>query len=119
MVKNLKKEMKKLSRWLDINFNKSLLKTTFSGKKQMGESSYLGKGDLKKRRPKNYYKPANIEKRWRDFLDKKTILVIETIYEKIMKQNKYKFDNDLNAISKFMGYTGVLFKFNQFNNFSS
>ena len=116
MHSNLKSEMKKLCKWLNIRFNKSLLNQTFAGKKWLGESSYLGKDDLKKQRPKNYYKPINIEARWRNFLDKNTIFVIEAIYEKIMIQNKYKFDNKLNIISKFVGYLGAVFKFHQFNN---
>ena len=116
MVSNLKSEMKKLCKWLNIRFNKSLLNSTFAGKKWLGESSYLEKGDLKKQRPKNYYNPINIEARWRNFLDKNTIFVIEAIYEKIMIQNKYKLDNKLNFISKFFGYLVALFKFHQFNN---
>ena len=116
MVSNLKYEMKKLCKWLNIKFNKSLLNQTFAGKKWLGESSYLGKDDLKKQRPKNYYKPINIEARWRNFLDKNTIFVIEAIYEKIMIQNKYKLDNKFNFISKFFGYLSVLFKFHEFNN---
>ena len=115
MHSNLKSEMKKLCKWLNIRFNKSLLHSTFAGKKWMGESSYLGKGDLNKQPPKNYYKPINIEARWRNFLDKNTILIIEAVYEKIMIQNKYKFDNKLNFISKSLGYLGAVFKFQPFN----
>ena len=99
MHSNLKSEMKKLCKWLNIRFNKSLLHSTSAGKKWMGESSYLGKGELNKQPPKNYYKPINIEARWRNFLDKNTILIIEAVYEKIMIQNKYKFDNKLNEIN--------------------
>ncbi len=116
MHSNLKSEMKKLCKWLNIRFNKSLLNSTFAGKKWLGESSYLGKGDLKKQRPKNYYKPINIEARWRNFLDKNTILITEAVYEKIMIQNKYKFDNKLNFISKSLGYLGAVFKFQPYNN---
>ena len=119
MVKSLESEMKKLSRWLNIKFDKSLLSSTFGGKKWLGESSYLGKSDLKKSRPKDYYKPINIEARWRNFLDKKTIFIIETVYEEIMLQNKYKLDNKLPLISKFLGYFVALFKFQEFNNYLS
>ena len=55
MHKNLKTQMQRLSKWLNIKFNKSLLHSTFSGKRWLGESSYIGKGDLKKKAPKNYY----------------------------------------------------------------
>ena len=119
MHKNLKTQMQRLSKWLNIKFNKSLLHSTFSGKRWLGESSYIGKGDLKKKGPKNYYNLINIKKRWRNFLDKNTILIIETVYEKVMIENKYKFDNKLNIASRFLGYIGILFKFNGFKNFFS
>ena len=118
MHKNLKLEMKKLSKWLNIKFNKSLLNSTFLGKRWIGESGYISKLDLKNEYPKNYYKPINIETRWRSILDKKTILMIETVLEEIMIQNKYKFDNKLNIVSRFFGYLIFLFKFHAFNNFS-
>ena len=58
MHKNLKNEMSKLSKWLNIKFKKSLLKQTVLGKIWFGESSYLqGKNqedDLKKYPPKNF-----------------------------------------------------------------
>jgi len=115
MHSNLKSEMKKFCKWVNIRFNKSLLNPTRVGKKWLGESSYLAKGDLNKEAPKNYYKPINIEARWRNFLDKNTILITEAVYEKIMIQNKYKFDNKLNFISKSLGYLGAVFKFQPFN----
>jgi len=118
MHKNLKQEMKKLSKWLNIKFNKSLLTSTFLGKRWMGESSYLSKFDLKNKYPKNYYKPINVEARWRSILDKKAILMIETVLEEIMIQNKYKFDNKLNIVSRLFGYLILLFKFHTLNNFS-
>ena len=115
MHKNLKLEMKKLSKWLDIEFNKSLLNSTFLGKRWIGESGYLSKNDLKKEYPKNYYEPVNVEKRWRNILDKKTILMIETALEDIMILNKYKFDNKLNFVSRFFGNLILLFKFHDYN----
>ena len=118
MSSNLKSEMKKLSKWLNIKFSKSLLTSTFLGKRWIGESGYISKLDLKNKYPKNYYKPINIEARWRSFLDKKTILMIETVLEEIMIQNKYKFDNRLNIVSRFFGYLNLLLKFHDFNNFS-
>ena len=87
MHNNLKLEMRRLCKWLDIKFNKSLLHSTFLGKEWIGDSSYLSKIDLKKPYPKNYYKPANVETRWRGVLDKNTILTIETLFEKIMIRN--------------------------------
>ena len=117
MNKNLKSEMKKLCKWLDIKFNKSLLSPTFLGKKWIGESSYISKKDLKKPYPKDYYKPINVEMRWRSVLDKKSILMIETFLEKNMRQHRYKLDNKLNITSRFFGYLGLFFKFHDFDNF--
>ena len=117
MHKNLKKEMKKLSIWLGIKFNRSLLNSTINGKKWIGESVYLSKGDLKKPYPKNYYLPKNVEKRWRSILDKKQIFMIETLAEDIMKENKYKFDNNLNLLLRFVAYTKLFLSFYEFNKF--
>ena len=119
MHKNLNVEMRKLSKWLNIKFKKSLLNETFLGKKWIGESAYLSAIDLKKPYPKDYYKPSNVEKRWRSVLDKNTILVIETIFEKIMIKYKYKFDNKLNFRSRVVGYASLLLRFNEFKNFFS
>ena len=116
MHKKLKPEMKKLSKWLNIKFSKSLLQSTFLGKKWIGESGYISKMDLKKPYPKDYYKPINVEMRWRSVLDKKSILMIETFSEKTMRQHKYKFDNKLNVISRFFGYFSLFFKFHDFDN---
>ena len=120
MHNNLKYEMKKLSKWFNIQFNKSLLNPTFLGKKWIGDSSYLSRVDLKKSYPiseQNYYKSINVEKRWRSVLDKNTILIIETVFEKIMIRHQYKFDNKLNVITRVFGYLSLLLRFNQFNNF--
>jgi hypothetical protein len=120
MHNNLRMEMKKLSKYLGIQFNNSLLKPTFLGKKWIGESGYLSKIDLIKPYPQNYYVQKNIEKRWRDFLNKNTILIIETIFEKLMIKYKYKFDNQLNLKLRFFGYLSLLFRFNESKNtFSS
>ena len=64
MHNNLRLEMRRLCKWLDIKFNKSLLYSTFLGRKWIGETGYLSKVDLKKPYPKNYYKPAYIENRF-------------------------------------------------------
>ena len=118
MHNNLQPEMKKLCKWLDIKFSKSLLRSTFLGKKWIGESGYISKMDLKKSYPRDYYKPINVETRWRSVLDKNSILMIETLLEKTMRQYQYKLDNKLNIISRFSGYLSLLFKFHDFNNFS-
>ena len=83
----------------------------------MGESAYLSKVDLKIPYPKDYYKPQNIEMRWRKVLNAKSILVVETVFEKIMIKYKYKFDNKLNLKKRFNGYINLLFGFNEASSF--
>ncbi len=117
MHENLKREMIKLSKWLNIKYETSLLSETFLGKKWMGESAYLSKVDLKIPYPKDYYKPQNIEMRWRKVLNAKSILVVETVFEKIMIKYKYKFDNKLNLKKRFNGYINLLFGFNEASSF--
>jgi len=102
--KNLKTEIKKLSRWLKIKYNRTLLKETHIGRKWHGDSSYLGKFELKKPLPKNYYQPDNVRKRWMGYLDSKTILAIETVSEKLMEKYNYKFENNLNLKKRVIGY---------------
>ena len=119
MHKNLKKEMKKLSSWLGIKFSKSLLQSTLNGKKWIGESVYLSKGDLKKPYPKNYYLPKNVEKRWKSILNDEQILMIEAASENIMKENKYEFNNNLNSINRLSGYIKLFLNFNQKYKFNS
>lgn len=107
MHENLKKEMFKTSRFLDIKFSKTLLKQTFLGKNWFGESSYLqGKNqedDLKKMPPKNYYNSNEIKKRWKKIINKKKILMIETILDSLMKKFNYKKMNNPNIFNKFLG----------------
>ena len=95
MHKDLKKEMSKLSKWLNIKFTKSLIKQTVLGRTWYGESAYLqGKDqedDLKKYPPKKYYYPKEIQKRWKKILSVNEIKMIEVILKKIFKTYDYKF----------------------------
>lgn len=102
--KNTKLEMKKLCKWLNIDFENILLKPTFLGKKWHGDSSYLGKFELNKELPKNYYSPDNVKRRWINYLDNKTILLIETLFEKTMQKYDYKLNNNLTLLNKLRGY---------------
>lgn len=101
---NKKKEIKKICKWLKIKYNQILLKPTFLGKNWHGDSSYLGKFELKKALPKNYYSRANVQQRWIRYLNKKSILLIETLLEKTMIQYGYKFTNKLTLSKKILGY---------------
>lgn len=107
MHQNLRKEMIKTSKFLDVKFSKTLLKQTFLGKNWFGESSYLqGKNqedDLKKAPPKNYYKSFEVKKRWEKIINKKKILMIETILDSLMKRFNYKKMSDPNIFNKCMG----------------
>lgn len=104
MHNNLILTQKKLSKFLKIKFYPSLLKTTFLNKKWFGESSYLQSNqekDLTKSPKKNYFSKKNIEKRWRNVLSKKEIIMIEVYLRKIFNQYNYKADNQL-TLSKIL-----------------
>ncbi len=116
MHKNLKKEMKKLSNWLNIKFKKTLLNQTFLGKTWYGESSYLqGKNqenDLSKYPPKNFYKPEEIEKRWKSQLSEKDISFIELVYKDIFLKYNFNFLIKQNFLKKINTYYYLLTNFN-------
>ena len=88
--KYLKKMMKNLSRALCIKFSKSLLTPKYFNKKWYGDSVYLGKFEMKKQMPKDYYKPKNVKLRWLKQLSKQELIDIENILRKSMKLFKYK-----------------------------
>jgi|TARA_Y100000389_G_scaffold205072_1_gene262717 hypothetical protein len=115
--RNLKPELIKLSKWLGIKFSPSLLKPTHLGKKWYGDSSYLAKFELKKSLPKNYYKESNVKKRWKRYLDKRTILTIEVVLKNIMKKYNYQPENDLNLRNTFKGYFNLFFSYNNSSSF--
>jgi hypothetical protein len=99
MHNNLKKTQKNLCKFLKIDFNKTLLNSTFMKKKWFGESSYLQDNqekDLIKSPHKSFYENKNIEKRWRNTLDKNEILIIEILYKFIFDKFHYLPDNKRN-----------------------
>lgn len=116
MHHNLRKEMLKLSKWLNIKFKNSLLNQTILGKTWYGESSYLqGKNqdsDLKKYPPKNFYNPDQIKKRWMSQLSQKDISFIELIYKEIFFKYKFKFLIEQNISNKILSYYYLLLNFN-------
>lgn len=101
---DLEREMKKLAEFLRINFSFSMLQQTFRGQEWKGESSYLAKDELEKSPPNDYYLQKNVEKRWRSVISKEEILIIEVVFEKMMKEFNFRFDNKLNFIKKVKGY---------------
>ena len=62
--------------------------------------------------PRNYYEPKNVKKRWKNYLDKKTVLTIEVILKDVMKKYNYVPDNDLNFTNIIKGYTNLFFSYN-------
>ena len=117
----LKPEMKKLAKWLKIKYNKTLLKANKSDMHLLSESAYLDENFFKNKLSpnfmKNYYKTSNSERRWRGYLTKDYILIIETLCEGVMSKYKYKTDNKLNIFSRISGYSGAIFKFQEYSNF--
>ena len=102
MHKNLKKEMKKLCKWLNIKFSTSCLTQTFMKKRWLGDSAYLAKDEISKKYPLNYYKPKKVYKRWNKILDKKDIFILELIFFKIFKKFKYKTNNKFSLLKYFL-----------------
>ncbi len=114
---NTKLEIKKICKWMNINFKAILLKPTILGKKWHGDSAYIQKFELKKKLPKNYYSKRNARKRWKSYLNDWEILAIETLLEKTMNRYNYKLENKLNIINKIKGYYNLLFMHTNNENF--
>ena len=98
--KNLIPNMLRLSKWLKINFNQSLLRQTFLGRIWFGESSYISKNDLTAKTKKDYYKFENVKARWAAFLNYQEIQLIELIFGEIFKIGKYEKNYNLNFFQK-------------------
>jgi hypothetical protein len=109
---NIKKEIKKFCNWSGITFSKSLLKPTFKGKRWFGDSAYIQKFELKKPLPKNYYSASNTKNRWISYLDKKTILLIEVIFKKLMSNYNYKPIYEYNFKNILKAYISLFFCYN-------
>ena len=86
-------EMKKLCKWMNIEYESSLLKQTFLGNNWLGESSYLAVDELDKLPPENYYVPTEVKKRWKTILSNNDILFIEVVFRKFIKEFNYPLFN--------------------------
>ena len=120
MIDSLELTQKKLCKFLKIKFYPSLLKTTFLNKKWFGESSYLQTNqekDLKKSPSKDYFNKENAEKRWRNELSKKEIVMIEIFLRNIFHKYNYKLDNQF-SIYYFLTAYYYLFSNYLFENFN-
>jgi hypothetical protein len=104
---DLKGEMIKLTKWLKIDFNKSLLSETFpSGKAVFVDSAYLmndrpnNQKLLNQNIPKDYFKIENVTRRWKDALSKSQIIMIENILSIIFKRFGYRTIYNKNILNK-------------------
>ena len=93
---DLRKEMKKLSTWMQIDFQETMLLQTFMNKEWKGESSYLAKDELDTAPPNNYYDPFEVEKRWKSVLTDREVLSIEVIFKKFIQDFGYDFKYKIN-----------------------
>jgi hypothetical protein len=110
--KNLELEMRKISSWLEIAFQKSLLRKTFLGSDWKGESSYISKSDLTSPVSNTYYSLSNVKKRWKDYLTKSEVKTIEVLFSDVIKIGKYDNNFDYTIYGKLKVYLGFLFNRN-------
>lgn len=113
---DLEGEMIKLTKWLKIDFNKSLLSETFpSGKNVFVDSAYLMNDRpndqklLHQNIPKDYFKIENVIKRWKDVLSKQQIIMIEGIFTIFFNDFGYKRIYRKNLINRFLSLVYFLF----------
>ena len=104
MHKNLKKQMLKIAEWLNVEYSNTMLEQTFMGAKWKGESAYLEKNNELNQTPNDFYNPEAVEKRWRSVLSKKEILIVETVFRKMMNIFLYQKDNKLDILELIKGY---------------
>ena len=116
-ILKLRKEMKKLSKWLNIKYSKELNKPTYFGKVWHGDSSYLGKNEQKKPLPKNFYNLKNVTKRWKSKLNDEQILDIEMLLFYSMKKHGYRLENHVTTLNLIKAYYRILFSYKEKYNF--
>ena len=68
--------------------------------------------DLSKYPPKNFYKPEEIEKRWKSQLSEKDISFIELVYKDIFLKYNFNFLIKQNFLKKINTYYYLLTNFN-------
>ena len=111
LSRNTKQEMLKISKWLQIDYNDSLIKSTYpSGIEWVPDSCYLTKEEYNniEKFPEpidKFFDPARVKKRWLDFLkDKRDILMIEFLFNDIMKEFGYKRITPNTILTKLKGF---------------
>jgi len=108
---DLEGEMKRLAKWMNIDYRNSLLEQTFMGQVWLGESAYLTEERLQDPLPKNFYSLKEMEKRWREVLSKNDIVLLEVIFRNMIKEFNYTFDNSLNFFQILLNYLKFFFKY--------
>ena len=111
---NLNLEMRKLCRWLCIEFQHTLLSESYpSGKNVFVDSAYLLNNKLNDQNlfnqeiPKDYFRIENVKKRWRKVLSKSQIIMIENILSYCFDKFGYKKLFSNNIFNKF--YSLIIF----------
>ena len=103
---NLQKYMSDLSSWLGVDFNDTFLNSTYpSGVPWIPDSCYISRDG---QYPDNdtqdtFYAPENIKRRWHAELDPREILMIEFIFNDIMKEFHYKRITQDTYVSRIKG----------------
>ena len=111
MHADLEGVMKRLAKWMSIDYRNSLLEQTFMGQVWLGESAYLTEERLQDPLPKNFYSLKEMEKRWREVLSKNDIVLLEVIFRNMIKEFNYTFDNSLNFFQILLNYLKFFFKY--------
>tara|TARA_B100000787_G_scaffold168976_1_gene158926 strand:- start:89 stop:1261 length:1173 start_codon:yes stop_codon:yes gene_type:complete len=104
---SLEKNMREISDWLKVDFNKSMLvPTNSSGVIRIPDSRYLD-GHQESIDDAVFFSPQNVRKRWLTVLkNPKDILMIEAIFSDLMEQFGYK---RISAFSYFSYLKGIIF----------
>ncbi len=97
LSQNTKEEMKKISKWLKVDYNNGLLKSTYpSGAKWVPDSCYITKDQYNniEKFPgtiDNFFDPIKVKQRWLDVLkDKRDIIMIEFLFNDFMIEFGYE-----------------------------
>lgn len=104
---NFKKELKKLTKFMGISMSRTLFETTYLGKKWGHDSSFIVHGNqtyTKTKVNKNFDLPNNQLKRALSIINKKELIMVETIFKKVYLKFKYIKKIKPNLYNSFLGY---------------
>mgnify|MGYP003970058177 CR=1 FL=1 len=103
LVKNLENEMISISNFLGIKYNDTLTKSTLSnGGGWKVDSSYVSRNDTEVDKS-TYFDPVNVEKRWMSILGIKDIIMIESMFDIIMREFNYTRITKSNLMNNIFG----------------